>query len=289
MNAVTLDILSRQNIDRVWVGDPWQSIYAFRGAVNAMARINAPMLPLSMSYRFGKISAAIANAILSHHSEAPEEPLTGNPALDTEVGPIAAAGGPYTILSRTNAGVISAAIEGNDRIHIVGGHEPIVRLLLGGWNLHEGVPAIDVPALSRFRSYHEMVAYSEESGDAELKLLHNLIQAHGRAIPNLADSIQRRSVPGAQAADRVISTAHKAKGREWPRVQLAEDVPSLEDLDARDDKTGRPHYSEEERDQELNLLYVATTRAIQRLQVNEAVKSCVHAWRAARRSGAAAG
>jgi hypothetical protein len=36
------------------------------------------------------------------------------------------------------------------------------------------------------------------------------------------------------AAERVLSTAHKAKGLEWPWVRLAPDFPSPEELHAVD-------------------------------------------------------
>ena len=86
--------------------------------------------------------------------------------------------------------------------------------------------------------------------------------------------LRRRAVPHPAAAERVLSTAHKAKGLEWPRVRLADDFPRLEELHAVDGD-GLPYLTPEERDQELNLLYVAVTRAWQQLEVNEAVRSCI--------------
>ena len=61
---------------------------------------------------------------------------------------------------------------------------------------------------------------------------------------------------------------------EWPRVRLAGDFPSLEDLCALD-QDGLPYLTPEERDQELHLLYVAVTRARQQLELNEAGRSCL--------------
>ena len=75
-------------------------------------------------------------------------------------------------------------------------------------------------------------------------------------------------------AERVLATAHKAKGLEWPEVRLAPDFPSLAELDAVG-PDGVPWLTAEERDQELHLLYVAATRARRRLEPNEAVKSCL--------------
>src|SRR4051812_36911815 len=53
-NPVTLAVLEAQQRPTVWVGDPWQSVYRFRGSVNAMRMIAAPQRHLSRSWRFGE-------------------------------------------------------------------------------------------------------------------------------------------------------------------------------------------------------------------------------------------
>jgi superfamily I DNA/RNA helicase len=90
-----------------------------------------------------------------------------------------------------------------------------------------------------------------------------------------------------EAAERVLATAHKAKGLEWASVRLAADFPSLEELDATD-QDGVPCLTAEERDQELHLLYVAATRARHRLEPNEAVRGCLATRPAAEGHGRAA-
>src|SRR3954447_15442059 len=52
-NPVTLAVLEAQGRPTVWVGDPWQSVYRFRGSVNALRMIAAPQRHLSRSWRFG--------------------------------------------------------------------------------------------------------------------------------------------------------------------------------------------------------------------------------------------
>src|SRR3954447_16192455 len=59
-DPVTLAILQAQHRPTVWVGDPWQSIYRFRGSVNAMRMIDAPQRPLTRSWRFGEELARVA-------------------------------------------------------------------------------------------------------------------------------------------------------------------------------------------------------------------------------------
>ena len=181
---------------------------------------------------------------------------------------------PCTVLCRTNAGLFEAAIRGRDRIHILGGLEPLARLVLGGWQLYQGQPVPDLPSLARFRSWDELLEEADEARDPELRFLVQIIVHYGRALPGLVADLRRRAVPHPAAAERVLATAHKAKGLEWPRVRLADDFPSLEELDAVDGD-GLPYLTPEERDQELHLLYVAVTRARQQLELNEAVRSCL--------------
>jgi hypothetical protein len=56
-NPVTLAILEAQRRPTVWVGDPWQSIYRFRGSVNAMRMITSP-LDLVIGWACSRLQAA---------------------------------------------------------------------------------------------------------------------------------------------------------------------------------------------------------------------------------------
>jgi hypothetical protein len=159
---------------------------------------------------------------------------------------------------------------------VVGGLEPLARLVLGGWGLYLGEPAPEVPSLARFRGWDELLEEAEEGRDPELRFLVRVVAQYGRALPGLVADLRRRAAAQPEAADRVLATAHKAKGLEWPEVRLAEDFPSLPELDGLD-PDGAPRLTAGERDQELHLLYVAATRARRRLEPNQAVRSCLAA------------
>ncbi len=236
-----------------------------------MRAIAAPQRPLSRSWRFGEDLACLARAILAHTSEPPALALRGDPGITTLLGPVRP---PCTVLCRTNAGLFEAAIRGRDRVHILGGLEPLARLILGGWQLYSGKPVPDVASLARFRSWDELLEEAEEARDPELRFLVQIIVHYGRALPGLVAGLRRRAAPHPSAADRVLATAHKAKGLEWPRVRLADDFPGPEELHAAD-RDGVPHLTPEERDQELHLLYVAVTRARHQLEPNAAVRGCL--------------
>ena len=156
----------------------------------------------------------------------------------------------------------------------LGGVEPLARLVLGGWRLYLGEQAPEVPALARFRSYRELLEEAGDTRDPELVFLVRVVARHGRALPGLVGELRRRAVVHPGTAERVLSTAHRAKGLEWDRVRLAEDFPGLNELDARD-REGAPLLAPAERDQELQLLYVAATRARLGLEPNRAVRGCL--------------
>ena len=119
----------------------------------------------------------------------------------------------------------------------------------------------------RFRATIDMARY--RFGEGQYRYFD-------RPLPGLVADLRRRAVAHPGAAERVLSTAHKAKGLEWPSVRLADDFPTLGELDAAD-REGVAWLTAEERDQELHLLYVAATRAMLRLEPNEAVRGCLAA------------
>src|SRR5690606_36286494 len=105
-----------------------------------------------------------------------------------------------------------------------------------GWSGH--------PDLACFGSWGEVRDYvaNDPQGD-ELALLVGLVEEFGgeRIIAELS------GMPSEDMADLVVSTAHKAKGREWARVRLAPDLLLADGADTSPE--------------ELRLLYVAVTRA----------------------------
>jgi len=106
LNPVLLGVLKRMDCPVVYVGDPYQQIYEWRGAVNAMAQVAAPHhVLLSQSYRFGPAIAAAATAIL--RSLGAKHPVRGLDAIQSHLAVVH----PQVILSRTNAGVIGKCFE----------------------------------------------------------------------------------------------------------------------------------------------------------------------------------
>lgn len=65
-DGVMLWLLNQQtHAQTIFVGDPYQQIYEWRGAVNAMAQISAPEYALTESFRFGPAIATLASRLLA--------------------------------------------------------------------------------------------------------------------------------------------------------------------------------------------------------------------------------
>ena len=103
----------------VAVGDPWQSIYAFHGAVDAMQAMAAPTLHLSCSWRFGPALARMATAILQQTGRPPTMAVRGRPDRDGMIERQRLPG-PCTVLCRTNAALFEAArLRLGDDLHLL--------------------------------------------------------------------------------------------------------------------------------------------------------------------------
>ncbi len=244
-NPVVQDVVDRQHhAQRILVGDRCQAIYGWRGAVDAMATFNADQrLALSQSFRFGPPIADQANKWLQV-LEAPLR-LRGSDQITSKVAPLAR---PDAVLCRTNAEAVSqlmAAAEQGQRAALVGGGADIRRLAEAATTLRAGL-GTDHPELFAFRSWDEVKEYvAQDASGSDLKTFVQLIDSYG---PDVVIEVMDRLVPE-QAAQVVVSTAHKAKGREWPSVRIASDFhqPKGED-------TPIPQA-------EAMLAYVAVTRA----------------------------
>ncbi len=120
-NPATLSLLMRQTCRKVIVGDTYQAIYAFRGAVNAMQTIQADVtLTLTQSFRFGSKLSALASELLKRCC-GESRPIVSAPGLSTELGIDEST--PYASISRSNGRALGTAIQllGKKSFHFVGG------------------------------------------------------------------------------------------------------------------------------------------------------------------------
>jgi hypothetical protein len=253
-NEAVLSVLRRQDCHLTLVGDRHQQIYAWRGATNAMAKVDTDAeAVLTQSFRFGDAVASAATSILKVLGESNQ--LIGSPHRRSR---IAAEGQTRTTLCRTNVGVVSVVVEAlsnGRRPHVVGGVVELIRTLEDVGRLKRSIPA-ECPEFFGFENWDAVVEFADSDEGESLRSFVNIVNAFGAtALIERLKSVERDE----SSADLVISTGHKSKGREWDSVTLHSDFePRVDKTDPRKSVLNQ---------EEARLLYVATTRAKELLVV----------------------
>ena len=260
-NTCVADLLFSQLTKPVaYVGDPSQSIYAFRGAVDSLTSFHADeSLALTTSFRFGPNIASLANQLLTHFKAKPLRVVGsgGDDAICDVQADL-----PFTVIARTNAGIFSCAsamLDAGHHITLIGGVDAYsLGRLLDLFNVASGNPrAAADPLIRSLASIEAVESYAKLTADHELKAAIRVVKQAGTDLPSLVRRIRTASVepPSASRTSVTLCTAHKAKGLEFAQVLMADDFPTIYLADGNLVPPARAHQ------QEVNLLYVALTRA----------------------------
>ena len=273
-NPVTAAIVAAQSARKIFVGDKWQQIYRWRGAENALDQqidAGADCMHLTHSFRFGPMIAGAANVILRSQGEM--RLLMGRGPQDRVLTALPPGTRKYTVLNRTVAGVIQTAIDEVQRGRIIYWNGGIERYQISEiedlYNLKACKPdaVANRKLVNEFGTYTSYEGAAEETKDPEMTRLVRILRDHGD-IPRLLASLRKNMALDAEDADVVVSTVHRSKGLEWETVVLENDFPDLFDTD-------NPKMTPEVRADELNLLYVAATRAQHSLVINGTIEELI--------------
>jgi F-box protein, helicase, 18 len=128
------------------------------------------------------------------------------------------------------------------------------------------------PTVKRFEDWTEILQHAKggengqdgEAADKELAAAVHFVEKHRFETLDVLDLIVSRS-GGPTQAIASFSTAHRAKGLEWDHVHILDDFPKL-GSEMQRNENGELQLPDE---QELNLLYVATTRGRKWVELNQ--------------------
>jgi hypothetical protein len=204
-NPVLVDLIKNQTkSQQIVVGDTYQSMYQWRGSVDALGSWdNAEALYLSQSWRFGQPIADQANVWLDILGA--QLRLTGNPGQESVVVPNLPS--PDAILCRTNAGALGQVMDllaGDVKVALVGGGRPLVYLVESLAQLKAG-KTTSHPELFIFQDWDQLTTFASESSGRDLKPVVDMLDKHGADV--LLSALN--ALQSEERAETVVSTVHK--------------------------------------------------------------------------------
>jgi superfamily I DNA/RNA helicase len=272
LNPVQHNLIARLNPSgrTVVTGDPFQSVYAFRGADSESIpklreRLNPTVLPLTVTFRCPLLHVVEARKLVDDFRAAPDAP-DGYLRHDAPEDSVDEAEPGDLVLCRSNAPIVSACLR-----LIRQRRRAVVRGRALGEQLNAIARKVDAATIAQMiAGIHRWEAREIERLERKDGTDHLMETVHDKALSleAIADSCSSPSeIPGViadlfaddDAANRVtFSTVHRAKGSEARSVYYIQ-IPYSEKRDAR-----RPP-QQWELDQRRNLRYVALTRSMDSL------------------------
>ncbi|XP_036197964.1 F-box DNA helicase 1 isoform X1 [Myotis myotis] len=269
-----MNIVLSQPCGKIFVGDPHQQIYTFRGAVNALFTVpHTHVFYLTQSFRFGVEIAYVGATILDVCKRVRKKTLVGG---SHQSGIRGDTKGQVALLCRTNANVFDEAVRVTDgevpaRIHLIGGIKSFgLDRIIDIWILlqpEEERKKRNLLIKDRFirrwvhkEGFSGFKRYVTAAEDKELEAKIAVVEKYNIRIPELVERIGKCHIEDLDFAEYILGTVHKAKGLEFDTVHVLDDFVKVPC--ARHNLAQLPHFRVESfSEDEWNLLYVAVTRA----------------------------
>lgn len=267
-NAVTMSIVTQLPTKNIYVGDEHQSIYGFRGTLNAM-QFADKLFYLSTTFRYIPKIANFANEILKGY----KNEQTAIKSLAKDNGSIDEV---TAYLSRNNSTMISVIAEFvKDDKKFRTSKKPDelfeVAIALYEFLKHKTIFSDKYNYLRNIESRDEegLEEYILETNDNELKTAFKMQKRYKGGLYIFLKKA-KEYYKSKEDISIVLSTAHTSKGLEWDNVKLLNDFPNIKKLiadakiESKNDLLKRwkaNDYKASNIIQEINLYYVAVTRA----------------------------
>lgn len=277
-SAAMLSVFLKQKCTKVIVGDTHQQIYSWRFAVNSLEKADFNTFNLSTSFRFGQDIANLAMEVLKWKEKIDMKlpfQITGkgtSEKIKTKA-----------VLGRTNLGLLLKAIE------YVMEKKKVKNIYFEG-NINsytyadEGASLYDILSLYNHRhrlikdsliramqSMGELEEYIEKTEDVQLGMMAEIVKKYGNEIPGIIKTIKEKHIDNdnKENAEMIFSTVHRCKGMEYDAIQIVNDFITEEKLEKSVTEIKKDNLNYAKLNEEINLLYVAITRARYTIHIPE--------------------
>jgi ATP-dependent exoDNAse (exonuclease V) beta subunit len=125
--------------------------------------------------------------------------------------------------------------------------------------------------IKSMKDLRELQDYIDKTEDVQLRMMVEVVKEYGNEIPGIIKSIKDKHVPNdeKEKAEMIFSTVHRCKGMEYDSVQIVNDFITEEKLEKLTDNKKKEKINKDKLNEEINLLYVAVTRAKNSLYIPE--------------------
>jgi hypothetical protein len=271
-NPVTLAIFLDQEqygTQLICVGDEYQAIYEWRGAINAFDYIPDTFVNmyLTESFRFTQEIADMAFKLTA---------IAGNtrPIIGKKVAPTNLPTGQEVVIVRNNSTGLSYILKAANEGKSIYAEMDLADLWSKLYHIAAlmGKQTIKYPNkdLTQYSSWLELKEVGESLPEIK-KLIRLTTQLGDGGLTANINRIKSCLVKEAALADTVITTAHKSKGLEWSCITLAYDMFYVKD--------GETIIDALLTNQTLNLIYVALTRGMYVVNIDDKLAEVLEDWR----------
>jgi len=274
-SAAMLDVFFKQTATKVIVGDTHQQIYGWRYAVNSLEKATFKTFHLSTSFRFSQTIANLAVKILDWKDniyDFESVKIIGNGNNKTKQS--------KAVIGRTNLGLLLVAIE-----YITEKKQLKSIYFEGNINSYtyadDGTSLYDILNLNndkkhlikdslikQMKDINELEEYIEKTEEVQLGMMLEIVKKYGDDIPSIIQKIKEKHIDNddKEKAEFIFSTVHRCKGMEYDVVTLVNDFITQEKIEKASENDDA---SKAKLNEEINLLYVAATRAKTELHIPE--------------------
>jgi F-box protein 18 (helicase) len=275
-SAAMLDVVLKQQATKIIVGDTHQQIYSWRYAINSLEQVAFATLHLTNSFRFNDNIASLANDILNYKKTFFENQVVENVI---GVGKSQSLQSKATI-ARTNIGLLVEAIsyvtnnkkvatiyfEGNINSYTYADDGTSLYDVLFLYNNQHS--KINDPLIKSMKQFKDLEEFIDKTSDMQLGMLVEIVKEYENEIFDILKLLKEKHVSFEQknTAKMIFTTVHRCKGLEYDEVYLAEDFITKDKLEKQVENGIEP-LKLIKLNEEVNLLYVAITRAKTKLYI----------------------